>query len=399
MKRLFFYELRKLLGRRVVWISLIISLLLCMFTVCVPLAGDYYVNGERISSNYEQFQIDKTYQEALDGRVIDEALIREMQEAYAQVPMDKEQYSLTEEYQRYARPYSAIFHYVRVTTGLTGKEAIRWVANAQELQKERGKAQEKRWENLGLTEKEKTYWRLQEAKLEHPVTFRYIEGYSVLISAVYTVGLLALFVVSICLSGIFAEEHLHRTDQLLLCSKCGRKEVFWSKVGAGFFLVWGIALSMVVVTIVSAFAVYGADGFGAAFQLEYSASSCPISVGEAVIIAYTMVGVATVFMGAFVMMLSEVFKNGVATLAVATGVIILPMFFSMPEDIRILTQLWSYLPGDFVAVWSCFSPLTVMFGDVVLQGWQFVSIFYTVLGCVFIFVCKQAYKKYQVGGR
>lgn len=399
MRRLFMYELKKLVCRRMVWVSMVVSLLLCLFTVCSPLIGSYYVNGERIGSNYEQFQIDKAYQEALDGRRIDEALIRQMQEAYAQVPMDVEQYSLTEEYQKYARPYSAIFHYVRLAADLSGEEVIQWVANMEDLHDKRLESQEKRWESFGLTEEEKVFWREQEEKLERLVTYQYTEGYSVLVSAVYTVGLVAIFVASVCLSGVFAEEHARKTDQLILSSKCGRKEVFRAKVGAGVLLAFGIALAMVVVTIVSALCVYGTGGFDAAFQLEYSASSCPISVGEAVVIAYGMVLFATAFMGALVMMLSEVLRNGVAVLAIATGVIILPMFISMPEEYRVLSQLWSYLPSDFVAVWSSFSPQTVVIGTVVLQAWQFVPILYTVLGSVFIFVCKRAYKKYQVNGR
>lgn len=399
MRRLFMYELKKLVCRRMVWISLTISLLLCLITVCAPLIGSYYVNGEKISSNYEQFRIDKAYQEALDGRVIDEVLIGEMQEAYAQVSMGEEQYSLTEEYQKYARPYSAIFNYMRSATGLSGEEVIQWVANMDNLHEQRLKSQEKRWECLGLTEKEKAYWRTQEAKLEQPVIFRYMGGYSVLISAVYTVGTVSIFVVSVCLAGTFAEEHARRTDQLLLCSRCGKKEVFWAKICAGFFLAFGLALAMVAVTMVSALCVYGAGGFDANFQLEYSASSCPISIGEAVVIAYGIVLFATAFMGAFVMMLSEVLRNGVKVLAIAVGVIILPMFVTMPEEYRVLSQIWSYMPGDFVAVWSCFSPQTVALGDVVLQAWQFVPILYTLLNSVFVLVCMQAYKKYQISGR
>lgn len=399
MKRLFVYELKKLLCRRMVWISLLISLLLCLVTVCAPLIGSYYVNGEKISSNYEQFQIDKAYQEVLDGRAIDEALIREMQEAYAQVPMDVEQYSLTEEYQKYARPYSAIFHYVRLVAGLSGEEVIQWVVNRDDLHDKRLESQEKRWESFGLTEAEKVFWRKQEERLENPVTYQYTGGYSVLISAVYTVGLVAVFVVSVCLSGTFVEEHARKTDQLILSSKCGKKEVFRAKIGAGLLLASCMTLVMVLFTIVAALVIYGAGGFHGAFQLEYSDSSCPISIGEAVIIDYIMVLFAAVFMGVVVLMLSEVLRSGVGTLAVATGVIILPMFITMPEEYRVLSQFWSYLPSDFVAVWSCFSPQTVMVGQVVLQAWQFVPLLYTLLGVVFVAVCKHAYMKYQVSGR
>ncbi len=399
MRRILGYELKKLLNRKVVWVSMVVSLLLCAITVCSPLIGSYYVNGEAVSTNYEEFQTDKAYQLALDGRVIDEALIGEMQEAYAKVPLEVEQYSLTEEYQEYARPYSAIYHYVRLTTGLTGEEAIRWVADTENMHEKRLESQEKRWESYLLTDIEKDYWRAQEEKIEHPVVFRYMGAYSVLISAVYTVGLVAIFVVSICLAGAFPQEHAKRTDQLILSSKWGRRKVYGAKFGAGILLAFGMSLVMVLFTLVLTLAVYGTEGFQGAFQLEYSGSSAAISVGEAALIAYTMVLFAGVFMGTLVMMLSEVLHSSVGTLAIATGIIVLPMFFIMPEEYRVLGQLWSYLPSDFVAVWSLFSPQTVVIGKVVLQAWQAVPVLYTVLGVVFALVTKRAFVRYQVNGR
>lgn len=399
MSRLFGYELKKLVSHRMVWVSMVVSLLLSVITVCAPLIGSYYVNGEAVSTNYEEFQTDKTYQLALDGRVIDEALIREMQEAYAKVSLEVEQYSLTEEYQRYARPYSAIYHYVRLATGLTGKEAIRWVADTEDLQEKRLDNQEKHWESYLLTDIEKDYWREQEAQIESPVVFRYMGAYSVLISAVYTVGLVAIFVVSICLVGAFPEEHVKRTDQLILSSKCGRGKVYGAKFGAGILLAFGMTLIMVLFTLGLALSVYGTGGFHGAFQLEYSGSSAAISVGEAVLIAYTMVLFAGVFMGALVMMLSEVLHSSVGTLAIATGIIVLPMFFSMPEEYRVLSQLWSWLPSDFVAVWSLFSPRLVILGNTVVPAWQAVPVLYTMLGVVFVLVTKRAFVRYQVSGR
>ena len=399
MSRLFGFELKKLVSRKSVWISLVISLILCGITVCAPLFGSYYVNGEAVSTNYKEFQTDKAYQQALDGRVIDESLIGEMQEAYAKVPLEEEQYSLTEEYQKYARPYSAIFNYVRMAAGLSGREAIQWVADIENLQEKRLESQEKRWESYFLTDIEKDYWREQEEKIVRPVVFRYIGAYSVLISAVYTVGLVAIFVVSICLAGAFPQEHVKRTDQLILSSKCGREKVYTAKFGAGILFALGMTLLMVLFTLGLAFAVYGIEGFQGAFQLEYSGSCEAISVGEAVLIAYTMVLFAGVFMGALVMMLSEVLHSSVGTLGIATGIIVSPMFFSIPEEYRVWSQLWSYLPGDFVAVWSLFNPRMVILGEAVLPAWQAVPILYVMLSVIFAMVTKRVFVKYQVSGR
>lgn len=399
MRTLFAYELKKIGNRRIVRVSMVLSLLLILITVCASLIGSYYVNGEKICSFYEMFQIDKAYQKALDGRLIDEVLLHEMQEAYRKVPLEAEQYSLTEEYQKYARPYSVILNYVRQITGLTETEVIRWVATTEDLHTKRLERQEWRWEYFQLTEEEKVYLREQEEKLDNPVTFRYMEGYYVLIDTVYFVGGLALFAVAICLAGVFPEEHVRKTDQLILSSRYGRQKIYWAKFLAGTLFAFLMIVVFIILAFVVAFLLYGAEGFGADFQLIHAGSSLSISVGEAAMIAYLMVLFAGVFMGALVMMLSELFHSSVGALAIAMGIILLPMFFAVPGEYRLLAQLWSWLPSNFVASWNIFSLYTVVIFGKGLQTWQIVPVFYTVLGILFAFVTERAYMNYQVSGR
>lgn len=408
MKTLFRYEFQKIVARAMVWVVLAVSLLLILVTISSALLGNYYADGEYIGSNYEMFQVDKGYQHTLDGRLIDTELLGEMLNAYSKVNLTAEQYSLTEEYQRYARPYSAIFNYVRQSTGLSGQKVLTLgtsaqgqgkEANAENLRVMRLERQEKRWEDFYLTKAEKTYWRGEEEKIENPVTFRYVEGYATLFSAVYTIGLLAIFTVALCLSGVFAEEHIRRTDQLILSSPLGRGKIFFAKFLAGLAFALLLTILFALVAFGAAFLLYGAEGFDGAFQLIYAGSSLPISVGEAVLIAYFMVIVAGVFTGALTMMLSQVLGNGVGAMAIITGMIMLPMFFTMPEEYRVLGQLWSYLPSDFVAGWSTFSPQTVVLGHKVFLPHQVVPILYMGLGAVCVLVGKRSFVKYQVSGR
>ena len=399
MKTLFYFELKKIINRKILWVCMFLSLLLILLTVGVPLLGSYYVDGERIGSNYEMFQMDAAYQKALVGRPIDEVLLGEMQEAYRKVPLDTRQYSLTEEYQKYARPYSAIFSYVRQNTGMTGAEILSWAVDEEDLHTKRLEYQEERWKNYLLSEKEKEFWRGQEAKLENPVLFQYAQGYEILLDCVYTVGLLAIFMVAVCLAGVFPEEHVKKTDQLILSSRYGRRNIYRAKFLAGMLVAFLMSLSFALFTFVMAFVLYGAEGFDAAFWLLYAGSSCPISAGWAVLLAYLMVLLAGVFTGVLTMMLSEVLCSSVGTLAITIGMIILPMMISIPEEYRLLAQLWSYLPSDFVAVWSMFSPYTVVILGKVFQTWQVVPALYTVLGIAAWFVTEHVFVNYQVSGR
>lgn len=399
MKTLFYFELKKIVNRRILWVCLSISFVLIVVTVGGTLLGSYYIDGERIGSNYEMFQIDAAYQRALDGRAIDEVLLSEMQEAYRKVPLDAEQYSLTEEYQKYARAYSVIYNYVRQTTGLSGIELLENVTNAEDLHVKRMERQEVRWNDNLLSEVEKDFWRNQESKIQSPIVFQYAEGYSVLTSSVYTVGLLTIFMVSVCLAGVFPEEHVKRTDKMILSSKHGRGDIYKAKFMAGLLVAFLMSFTFVLITFGTAFVIYGAEGYDAAFQLIYAGSSSPISVGEAVLIAYLMVLFAGGFTGAIVMMLSELLHSSVNTLAIVIGIILVSMMVTVPEEYRLMEQLWSYLPSNFVAGWSIFSPCTVVILGKIFLAWQVVPVLYIALGKGAALVTKNAFVKYQVSGR
>jgi len=396
---LYQFELKKILGRKIVWFSVIIALFVFVLSMGASLIGSYYVDGVMIDTNYHMFQVDKAYQQRLDGRLIDQRLLEEMQEAYRKIPSMEERYSITEEYQTYARPYSVIFNFVRQTTGMSTAEVIQWIADEQDMYAKRQTMLEEIWKDYFLTQKEKEFWRAQEEKLERPVVFRYKEGYWQLFDCLNTVGLMNLVVITICLSGVFTEEHVRKTDQLILSSKYGRKTIYWAKFLAGVSFSFLLSLLFTVTAFISAFVLYGSEGFSAAFQLIYGSYSYSLHIGEAILISYSVMGLAGILTGIFAMMLSEMLHSSIATLSIIVGTIIFTMFFNIPDQYRILSQLWSYLPSEYVAVWNIFNPQTIVVFGKILVSWQIVPILYAFLGGVFAFGGKRTFMRYQVSGR
>ena len=47
------------------------------------------------------------------------------------------------------------------------------------------------------------------------------------------------------------------------------------------------------------------------------------------------------------MVLSEMLRSSVGTLSLVTGMVILSIFVNVPEHLRVLSQVWSYLPSEF----------------------------------------------------
>jgi len=55
---------------------------------------------------------------------------------------------------------------------------------------------------------------------------------------------------------------------------------------------------------------------------------------------------------AFVMVLSELPHSNIATLAVSTGLLIMIMIVSVPEQYRVFAQLLDWLPWSSLKPWS-----------------------------------------------
>lgn len=384
---LYRFELGKIIGRKTTQITVGVILLLTLLTLGLDSLGGYFINGVKVDTNFHMNRIFKADQLRLDGRPIDQELLEEMSNGYARIPEEaihgEIPYVGTEEYQTYARPYSAIFNFVRSAAQMNTSEAFTWEPDEQELYRRRQQMMEKDWEETFLTEKEKEFWRQKEKELEMPVVFRFKEGYWHLLDGMYTVGLMVILATAICLAGMFADEHGRKTDQLILSSKYGRTPVYLAKVLAGISFAVLFVMLICGASLLETYFLYGLEGFDAAFQLIMPGFSYPITVGESILIAYGILGLAAALTGVFVMVLSELFHNSLGTLAVTVGIILLSMFFpslAVLKQYRLISQLWSYLPSNFVAVWEIFTPRTVPVFGKVLVSWQAVPVLYAILG-------------------
>lgn len=401
---LYKFELGKILRRRTSWITIIITLLLVLGTLGLDSLGGYFVNGVQVGTNFHMNQIFKADQMKLDGRVIDQALLEEMREGYGRIPKEAINgavpYIGTKEYQTYARPYSAIFNFVRSAGNMNTSEVMVWKADEQELYQRRQQAVEKDWEGYLLAEEEKEFWKEQEEKLKWPVTFRFKEGYWHLLDGTYTIGLLILIAVNICLAGVFADEQSRKMDQLILSSKYGKTPVYLAKILAGVSFAAGFSFLVLLLSLLEIRFLYGLEGFSADFRLIMPGYSYPLNVGESVIVTWGLVIVVAIFIGVFAMFLSELFHNSLGTLALTLGLIILCMFVStVPEHYRVLSQIWSYLPVNAMAVWNIFDCRTVPILGKTLVYWQAAPILYLILGGVLAVIGKGRYGKCQVSGR
>lgn len=396
---LYKYEVKKLTSKKL----FIVTAMLC--TVCIVLStftsllGTYYVDGKAIETNYEAFKKDQTYQKALSGRYIDETLIQETINAYRHVRADAVHYTLTEEYETFARPYSDIFTLIRSWTGMNLASIQTWEANEVTLYEARSQKLEKNWQSIPLTETEKVFWRNKESQLDTPFLYSYHEGYENMLNCFLTASVLMLLFIAISLSNLFADEHIRRTDQLVLSSIYGKKTAYWAKIFAGISVSVITAALMTFITICLSLAIYGAEGFKMPFQVNFSTYSYPISIGQACMIAYGLLIITSILAAVFVMVISELFHSGIAALSISTALIILGNVIMIPTQYRILAQVWDWSPMAYLSTWNVFDSRTLVLFGHCFASWQIVPFLYLLFSAMLAALGKYIYQRYQISGR
>lgn len=400
---LYLFEWKKLSGKRIVWISFLLGILICSLSLSAPLLGNYYIDGTFVGTNYEMYQTDKTYAEALGGREIDQRLLEETIGAYRKIPETETlgiHYMATEEYQKYARPYDEIFVFIRRMTGMPTSEIMRsWQPGESDLYAKRRSFQTSLWENLRLSEDEMDFWRKQDEKIKTPYIYEEHKRYHVILSNYQVVGLFVLLLTAISLSGIFTDEHTRKTDQIVLCSPLGKAKLYLAKIAVGISFSAISATLYQLFVLITTRCLYGTNGCQAAFQLLDGPNAIPVTCGQAVLIAYGNMLAAAIIISVFVMVLSELLKSSVATLAMVTGLLLLSMIFRVPGQYRVLAQIWDWLPWSFLAPRNVFGAYTISAFGRYFTSWQAVPVLYLAAGALIAALGNRVYQRFQVSGR
>ena len=382
--RLYRYELKKLLTKKINAITLAICLSICFFTAVI--------------GTFNADKIDMGYGRALDGQAIDTQLLNEMIDGYRKIPAGLDKYILSEEYQTYARPYSPIFNYVLGHSNMSKSDILNWDGDESELYRQSEEKRRYRYDEYKLKPGEIEYWEKQVAEKGEPVVFRYADGWNDILTEHVSIAFILMFGVTICLAGIFSDENNRRTDALILSSRHGRTKIYWAKVWAG------ISLTVLCVVITSALTMpisliaFGIDGFSADIDLIYPYPG-NLTVGKMLIIAEFCILAATVFCGVFAMLLSLCLHNSTASLGSSAAILTLGAMLYMAPKNRILGQISGVLPGAFISQWKFMDiRLVELFGHY-FTSYEYVPVLYLIFDILIIVAGKFIYEKMQIKSR
>ncbi len=398
---LVYYECKKICKRKSTWFTLGILLAFYLVMECAYLFGSTYINGEFLETHIEGTRIDLEHGRRLSGKKIDDTLLGEMQGAYAQIQddfQDKIQdkndrsYMLTKEYQKTVRPYTMLYNTIRYMLYNTDYNPL--TVTEEQLYEGRREAVKQNWDDHRLTDAEKAYWQKKEDRLAIPFTYEYAEGWENLISmsGVYRVCLLITFLIAICMSSVFTEEHGRRMDQMILCSRLGKRQTYFAKITAGSIVCLSASAVILLCAVTVSFFMYGTDGYTAAAQQAFAEISESLTVGQIMWIMTGILLLSSVLTGIFTMVLSEIVNSNIASMAVVTASLFLARLIPIPYQYRVFSQAWNYIPINLLKLDEGFADcrLVSLFG-LKLASWQSAPILYVILGLLFIIIGQKVY--------
>ncbi|MCB5937151.1 ABC transporter permease subunit [Mediterraneibacter sp. 210702-DFI.3.120] len=382
MFTLYKFELRKIISRKIVWITgglLLVGLLIWgVASAILPQNREY---SDSSLNGYVANRAEQEAAEQISGREINQTLIDEMRPAY-------ENFIFNGNYKE-ALPYLDVYNLIGETLGTQASAEI--LECDSETFYEKLNAQLEANIPTGLTES---------ISFDEPIVYHgYFDGWRQITDMMKLIACMEIMFIVICLSTVFTVEHTRRTDQIILCTHLGKKKLYTVKILAGLTVGIGftILLSLLMLGIIAF--LYGFDGYDTILQFVLL-RPFNLTVGQAALILVGLSFAGTVLISAFTMMLSEVTKNSIATIGIITGILLVTMFImEMPANLKLLSEIWYLLPSNLVSLNGALRYSMFHVGGSPLAAYQYAPIVYLVLTVIFALIGKFTYNRYQINGR
>ena len=391
------FELKKILSRKMTWIAFGLVFLTMVAYAVIEVTVTRNIKGVQ-ATQYEAKQQDKENQKPIIGRVVDDALVEEALTALTTGESAFKPYTdvynvIVREVCGTAVSNAGTLEKMKEVLGISEDEDL--VYAARKIRIESAMAEQY------LTEKEKDYWReVLENEDTVPWTYEYYVGPYSALTLAYTAIVLIAVMLAVCLANLFADEHQKKTDQLVLCSRNGRKVLYWAKLTAGMVFTMVSAGLILLISAVPQLVIFGTEGLHAPIQLGMPSVMVQMTFGEAIWYCYMLTILAALMYSSIILCCSELFRNStVAVVAIIGVLVLLPMLVMVPYEYRVLGQIFDLNPINTVTIWGFLDYRLVPVPGGFLTVQQAAPMVYVLLSVAFVFIGRRAYLKYQVGGR
>ncbi len=401
------YELKKIVGKKSVIVAMCLGLIIVVFSSTAMIINsntqsDYGVDG---LNSYDSMLLDKGYAKELEGRLLDGQLILEASDAYKKVNLDLEsgvtKYTDTKEYQTYARKYSGV--YTLVDSAYAHNGSAFNVEDFQNITPEKANnyyTYRKNQYRMNLannnlfSESDIEKIMSLDNDVQKPFTMYYTDGYKRFFALSITTMMIALLVLSFCISPVFCNEYARGTDALILTSKNGKSTLIHAKIFSSLVITFSLLLVFNLVVYFSSMSIYGFDGANAQIQLIIPVITYNFTMVEVVIII-----ILTSLLGAFLhtslcLFISSRTSNSIVPMAITTVLIIAGMFTGI--DNNFLAKLRYFLPISMGNFWDVMTQLVFDVFGMQIMLYQAICIFAFCVGTLLLMGSYRNFKTHQV---
>ena len=375
LQTIFLYELKKLFCAKVNLIALTGAVIMLVFLV--------------ISSISEVQPVSREASKELDGRIIDGELIEELKPAM-RVENGSTVIGISAEHEKYVPVMDVI-------TSVTGYDMDLIQLDGTEFYALRDRELDQRIEKQRLSETEKEFWRSQEAQVSKPFVYHYHSGPANLLKSFQALGFFILLLSAVGLSGVYARETANNMNQLLLCSRYGKKDIYLIKFMAGLTWILAVALSVALAIFIPFYIVYGMEGMGEMLQLVKPLSMLPYTLGQMLGVYILVYLLAAVLFASVTMLLSVITQNQLAVTCGMLGYLLIDLFAELPDRFGLIQKIWLLRPNAVLMNTGFSNYRLIHLAGRMFLNYQAAPVIYAAIIMAALLIGRWKYRRLQVG--
>lgn len=394
------FEYKKIFVRKSVLVAISLAIVATVFSVLGLVIGN---NPNTNTSNYKEMLMDKEYILSLSGKPLDGKLILEASKAYQTIPKEVYPYSKSNEYQKYARPYSVIYSLIDSAYAKRGLGFN--LDDFQTISEEDAYSYyEKRINQYRLNlENNPTFTQENVDKVieidnqvPKPFIMEYTNGYERFFALSTMNSFVVMFLIAFILSPIFVNEYSQNTDSLILTSRNGKSSQIYAKIFTGISSSILVTTLFLTIGYLLCMFTYGFEGANSPIQLHIPLLTYNFTMFKAVILLFITTILGGFFMTGICLYLSSAICKPVVVLATSMIVILLGMFNGIFPNF--IEKAKYFLPSSMGTYFDVISNqyLWNIFG-INIWLYQAVCIVAFIVGSLLLLLTYCNFKRHQVG--
>lgn len=401
MSQLYYFELKKIICKRVNQIAMLLGLLLMIICNIAQIQGETFRDGDKelsgVSAILKQEEVETSLTTELNEEFLTDFL-QEYQRQMAGSPYEYE-WDLIESQRNLFSCISKNY--------LEWNEQIDW-ENLNKINTESGIGfYDRRTQKIktllsaeytygNFSEAEKEYWLAKANAVDIPFQWGCTNAWDIIWTGIELLFYL-FFVISICIAPIFAGEYQNRTDALLLTSKHGKSKVISAKILAAFTFVFIYISICSSVSIGISSTLLGIDGWSLPVQLWDTIIPYQMTVFKACVMNLSVIFLISFFITAFSLLISTLSKSPMIVLALDILLVFGTIFLTSSKSSGLWNKILYLLPLNCVDLKHVLRTYnSYQFGSLIISYLEMIFIVYITLTIICLLCTGKGFRNHQV---